>query len=208
MADALDAAADPGRGDSWEVERLRACYRAVSRLGVHRVTLQDIADEAGVSATLLHRDVGGHDELLLATMRWVLHLTAERIRGRVAGAAVAGSADVIDALLEAIWVDPGANRDFILFYLGMVERAARQSDVEDLSEIVASIVHTLYAELILDGVALGDFAVADARAAAQAMRAWIEGLFIQWLQEENWRETHAEYAARCRAGLLRLLVAA
>lgn len=186
-----------------EVERLRAAYHVVSRLGVHRVSLQDIADEAGVSKSLLLYHFGSRDNLLLATMQWALHRTADRIRRRVGS--VQTYTDVIGGLLDAVWIDAQANRDFYLFYLDMIEHAARVPEFGELPAIMAASVDTLYAELVAEGVSRGTFHVDDVEDAAQQMRAYIDGLFVQWLQQPDWETRHQRYKERCREGLLRLL---
>jgi hypothetical protein len=50
-----------------------------------------------------------------------------------------------------------------------------------------------------------EFVVRDVEEAAQVVRAVIDGLFIQWLQEEDWRKTHKSYKETCSTALLSYL---
>ncbi len=181
---------------------VRSTYTVMSRQGGHRLSLQDVADEAGVSKGLVLYHFKSKDRLLLTTMRWALVRTADRIRTRLADAT--DPRDAVPALVEAIFVNPERNHEFTLVYLDLVEHAARVPSFGELSTVTYDIINGLYAELIAGGVARGVFHVDDVDDAAAAMRAFIEGTLLTWLQDD-WQATHERYRARCEAGLLRLL---
>lgn len=185
------------------VELVRATYRVMARQGSHRLSLQDIADDAGVSKGLLLYHFRSKDALLVATMRHVLHQTAERIRRNVVDAGDARQA--LSRLLDAVWVAPGPNRDFQLFYYDLIEHAYRNDTYAQLPDLLREIINSVYAEVIARGVEEGIFAVDDPDQAAVSMRAVIEGAFLQWLQDPTPESTHASYRARCEADLLRVL---
>ena len=182
---------------------IRSAYRVMARRGSHRHSLQDIATEAGVSKGLLLYHFGTKDNLLLATMRWALQGTAERIRRRMAQAN--GSEQTIAALIEAVFVNPQANRDFYMFYLDLLEHQARVPSFRTLSEMLEEMINGLYAEVIQRGHDDGVFAVDDVRLAARHMRALIEGTFLQWLQSDDWEKSHARWRDDCRDALMVLL---
>ena len=184
---------------------VRSAYKVMSRQGGHRLSLQDIADEAGVSKGLVLYHFKSKDRLFLTTMRWALVRTAERIRARLA--ATSEPTEAVAALVEAIFVDPERNHEFTLVYLDLVEHAARVPSFGELSAVTHEIINGLYAEVIADGAARGVFDVDDVDDAAAAMRAYIEGTLLTWLQDD-WRTTHEHHRARSEAGLLRLLGAA
>ena len=182
---------------------IRSAYRVMARRGSHRHSLQDIATEAGVSKGLLLYHFGTKDNLLLATMRWALQGTAERIRRRMAQAS--GSEQTIAALIEAVFVNPQANRDFYMFYLDLLEHQARVPSFRTLSEMLEEMINGLYSEVIQRGHDDGVFAVDDVRLAARHMRALIEGTFLQWLQSDDWEKSHARWRDDCRDALMVLL---
>jgi len=170
------------------------------------MSLQDVANEAGVSKALLLYHFGTKDALLLAAMKWAVERTATRIRTGLDGAGSAG--ETIRALVDAIFVDAEANRDFYLFYLDLIEHAGRVPSFGELSPMLTENINGLYGEVIAGGVREGIFAVDDVAIAARNMRALIEGTFLQWMQTDEWRNNHHAWKEQCRAALLRLLGAA
>jgi AcrR family transcriptional regulator len=182
---------------------VRSAYRVMTRRGGHRLSLQDVADEAGVSKGMVLYYFKTKENLYLTTMRWALERTEARIRQRI------GAADdpreAITALVDAVFVGPEQNRDFYLLYLDLVEHAARVPSFGQLSAVAFQIINGLYEEVVRDGTKRGGFAVDDPAAAALAMRALIEGAFLSWLQRDDWRTSHEDFKALCRQSLLRLL---
>lgn len=192
--------ADPS---SREMELIRSAYRTMAARGSQRMSLQDVANDAGVSKALLLYHFGSKDALLFAAMKWALDRTAERIReGLDAGAT---PQERISSLIDAVWVEPEANREFYLFYLDLVEHAGRVPGFDGLSEMLHETVNGLYAEVIAEGVADGVFDVPDVEVAARHMRALIEGTFLQWIQTRDWAQNHQDWKKRCREELLRIL---
>jgi hypothetical protein len=59
--------------------------------------------------------------------------------------------------------------------------------------------------VIRQGVEAGAFEVDDVDAAAVSARALVEGRFIQWLQEADWRRTHSTRREECHRTLLSML---
>ena len=175
----------------------------MARDGVHRVPLQQIADEAGVSKGLLLYHFTTKDAMVLEAMNWVLEATAARIRARLREADDPGVH--LAALLDAIWIAPEANHDFFRFYLDGVEFQARSPGFEEFGERGRAIIEGLYADVIAAGVEGGVFDVADPQIAAVQMRAVIEGSFLQWLQTSDWRSNHGYYKNLCLDSLTLVL---
>jgi AcrR family transcriptional regulator len=186
-----------------ELEIVRSAYHTMARHGSHRASLQDIADEAGVSKALLLYHFGSKDSLLLASMKWAVERTEQRIRERLA--ASTDAPDQISALIDAIFIGPEANRDFYLFYLDLIEHVARAPGFRPLSTMLDDIINGMYSEVIEAGVAEGAFTVSDISQAASDMRAMIEGTFVQWIQAPDWRVSHGRRKEECRRALLKLL---
>jgi AcrR family transcriptional regulator len=182
---------------------LRSAYQVITRQGSHRLTLQDVADEARVSKGMVLYYFKTKENLFLTTMRYALERTADRIRERIAGGD--DPHQVIAALVDAIFIDPERNRDFFLLYIDLIEHTARVPSFSRLSSLATEIINGLYEEVIRDGVARGGLAVDDPVVAAAAMRAQIDGTFLSWLLEADWKATHLLYKERCLQSLLRLL---
>ena len=182
---------------------VRAAYRLIGDRGVHRVSLEEIAAAAGVSKGLVLYHFKSRENLVLATMEWVLTEVAARIRSAVAAAPTPESK--VEAMVDVIFAGPEANRRFYLTYLDLVEHASRMPRFSRLSTDFRLIVDTAYAGIVEAGVARGEFQVDDVDEAARVLRALVDGLFLQWLQEEDWAGRHADYRAVCKRALLTYL---
>jgi AcrR family transcriptional regulator len=185
------------------MEILRSAYRTMSRRGSPRMSLQEVADEAEVSKALILYHFGTKDALLFEAMKWALERTEERIRGGLESSD--DPHDQIGTLIEAIFIEPEANREFYLFYLDLTEHAGRIPRFGEFSSMLSEIINGLFSEVISGGVRDGVFDVDDVDVAARHMRALIEGTFLQWMQTDDWRENHGAWKEQCREALLRLL---
>ena len=184
---------------------VRSAYRLIASKGIERTTLQDIADAAGVSKALAVYYFKTKENLLLAAIRWVLGRVAERMTGVVDS--VDAPAEKVQAMIDAIFVDPRRNRDFYLAYTALIGEAARNERFNELNVTFRSIMNAAYADLIRAGDGTV-FAVDSVDEAAIGVRALIDGFFLQWLEETNWTELHGHYKEACARAILRYLGAA
>jgi TetR/AcrR family transcriptional regulator, fatty acid metabolism regulator protein len=193
-------AVPPGR----RVDLIRSAYRLFSEKGVHRVPLEDIATQAGLSKGLVLYYFKTKENLVLETMRWALDLTAERVRQAMAGTTTPEGR--VLAMIDGIWSGAETNRRFYLLYLDLAGHAARLHHFTRLSATFHALENGLYKEVIADGVAAGAFGVEDLEEGAVALRAIIDGLFLQWLQEADWERLHPWYRETCKRAALAYLV--
>jgi AcrR family transcriptional regulator len=186
-----------------EEKIVRGTYRVMAEVGAQQLSLRTVAKELQVSPALLVYHFETKDKLLLATMRWALFENAERIRQRLEP--VDDPADALDALLEAVFHDARANRDYFLVYLDLVEYSVRNKSFSGLTDLLWKYVNGSYAVVIQHGVAAGLFASDDIELAARQVRAVIEGTVLQWLQDPKWQRTHAKLPEECRQVLESIL---
>jgi AcrR family transcriptional regulator len=184
---------------------VRAAYRLIASKGIERTTLQDITDAAGVSKALAVYYFKTKENLLLAAIRWVLGRVAERMSGVVDS--VEAPEEKVHAMLDAIVVDPRRNRDFYLAYTALIGEAARNERFNELNVTFRSIMNAAYADLIRSGEGTV-FVVDSVDEAAMGVRALIDGMFLQWLEESDWTVLHERYKAMCARAILRYLGAA
>lgn len=181
---------------------VRAAYRLIASKGIERTTLQDIADAAGVSKALAVYYFKSKENILLAAIRWVLGRVAERMTSVVAS--VEAPEEKVQAMIDAIFVDPRRNRDFYLAYTALIAEAARNERFNELNVTFRSIMNAAYADLIRAGEGTV-FVVDGVEEAAMGVRALIDGFFLQWLEESEWVELHERYRERCTNAILRYL---
>lgn len=182
-----------------------ATYKLCSEKGLLDLSLQSVADEAGVSKGIVLYYFKTKEELVHATMRWVLGRVAERIRRAVAKAKAPKRK--IAAMIDAIFVEAEANRRFYLTYLDLIGLAARNEKFAHLTADVRAIEEGLYAEIIRLGTEQRAFCVRNVAEAATVVRAIIDGLFVAWLQEADWQASHRRYRRLCKEAVLAYLAA-
>ena len=186
-----------------QVHLLRNTYHLISQRGVHQATLDEIAELAGVSKGILLYYFRTKENLILAAIRWALSSTADRIHAAMA-AAHSPEAKVL-AMIDAIWIGAETNRGFYLTYVDLAGEAARNEAFTELSATFHAIVDALYAEAIREGVAAGAFAAESVDEAATVVRAIIDGLFIQWMQDRAWKRRHSAYRDTCKRAVIAYL---
>jgi AcrR family transcriptional regulator len=202
MAAALPAI-DTKQFSPHEIRLVRGTYAAMARQGAQQVSLRGIAKELGVSPALLVYHFGSKDNLLIETMHWALASTVRRIQRKVSD--VEDPEEALAALMDAVFVSAQENRDFHLIYMDLVQYAVRHESFGTLSTLLHRHINDTYALVIRQGVAAGVFEATDVDVAARHVRAIVEGGFLQWLQTDDWEQTHAALQRDCHEAILRLL---
>ncbi len=188
-----------------QVDLVRVTYRLIATRGIRRLSLQEIADAAGVSKALLLYHFGRKEALVLATMRWVLVSAERHIRRAIDGARTPDEA--IDAMVDAIFTSAEENLRFYRTQLDLLDHALDQRDdhFERLSLSYRTIVNALYEEVVSRGVRAGSFQARDVAEAATVLRAIVDGLFLQWLQEARPADAHSRYRDVCKRAIMAYL---
>lgn len=184
---------------------IRSAYKVMGEKGISRLSLQDVADEAGVSKAILPYYFESKENLTLLAMRWVLARVAQRIREAIAEAESAEAK--VAAMIDAIFVSPDSNRRFYLVFFDFLGYAARNDRFADVGVTFHEICNGLYAEVVRLGQEEGVFRKGNANEAATVVRALVDGLFTQWIQTRNWKKTHSEYREMCKRSVLAYLKA-
>ena len=203
MATVEDTGPDSADLSSRQARIIRTGYQVFSEKGIGATSLQEVAERAGVSKGLILYHFESKERFALATMEWALTRTAERIRRSMEPDAA--PQDRISAMLGAIFNDADSNRSFYLAYLDLLGLAARVDQYGRVNDTFRTIVNSLYRDVISSGVDDGVFDVIDLDEAADAVRAIIDGSFLVWLQESDWRVAHARYRDRCERTILAYL---
>ena len=188
-----------------EAHLVRSAYKVMGQKGMGGLSLQDVADEARVSKAILPYYFSSKENLTLLTMRWVLARVAQRIREAIAEAE--GAEAKAKAMIDAIFVGPESNRRFYLVFFDFLGYAARNDRFADVGATFHEICNGLYAEVVRLGQEEGVFNGTDAREAATVVRALVDGLFTQWIQDKGWEKSHAEYREVCKRSVLAYLTA-
>jgi AcrR family transcriptional regulator len=189
-----------GRQSARQEELLRLAYRLMAAKGMHRMTLQDVADAAGMSKANVVYHYKTKEDLVLTSMQWVLERVAERVVEATASAP--GRDEKIRAMIDAIFLDPRRNRAFYTVYAELIAHSSRNPRFAALNTWFREIVTGQYASVIGSTNERSETSVAEA---AMVVRALIDGLFLQWLEEPDWEARHAEYKNLCVRSIIAFL---
>ena len=189
-----------GEQSAKQEELLRVAYRLMATKGMHRMTLQDVADAAGMSKANVVYHYKTKEDLVLRAMQWVLGRVTVRIVEATASAT--GRDAKIRAMIDAIFVDPQRNRNFYIVYAELIAHSSRNGRFAELNSWFREIVNGQYAAVIGSTTRRSKKSVAEA---AMVVRALIDGLFLQWLEEPDWETRHAEYKNLCVRSILTYL---
>jgi TetR/AcrR family transcriptional regulator, fatty acid metabolism regulator protein len=177
---------------------VRHAYELFAAKGLQRVTIQDIADAAGVSKAIIVYYFKTKENLVLRTMEWVLARVATRITETVAS--VEGPEGKVRAMIDAIFVDARLNRTFYIPYAELIAHGARNNRFKELGATFRSIMNALYAEVIRSSSR--ELSTSAVDELAIGVRAIIDGFFLQWLSESDWEREHVRYKEMCTRAVL------
>jgi TetR/AcrR family fatty acid metabolism transcriptional regulator len=189
-----------GEQTAKQEELLRLAYRLMATKGMHRMTLQDVADAAGMSKANVVYHYKTKEDLVLRAMQWVLERVTVRIVDATSSAT--GRDAKIRAMIDAIFVDPQRNRNFYIVYAELIAHSSRNGRFAELNSWFREIVTGQYAAVISSTTRRSKKAVAEA---AMVVRALIDGLFLQWLEEPDWEARHSEYKNLCVRSIITFL---
>src|SRR5215471_4158275 len=184
---------------------LKAAFREVGEKGFSDVTLEDIAERAGVSkgVTLYYFD--SKEDLFRSLFSWLIDSIQDRMRQAVAQADQ--PVEKIRALVALIFPSPSRNRAFFRAYVDFCGLAARRESFRSIGERFYSGCRVIDQGIVDEGMRRGRFVVRDAGEAAATVRAIFDGLMLQWLTEKDPEGTFAAYRDRCERQLLAYLLA-
>lgn len=156
---------------------LKAAFRAISRLGPVRMTLADVAAEAGVSAAALVQRFGSKRALLLAAAADAAGggdyiFPGLRAKHRSPLAALVGMAECM-ALM-------GSTPDAIANTLAFLQIDLTDPDFHAHALRASAGTHAGIRALVRDAVAAGELVRCDAGRLASALQATMNGSMLNW----------------------------
>jgi AcrR family transcriptional regulator len=197
------AVTDEVRLSGKEEHLVRCTYKVMGRKGLYNLSLQDIADEARMNKAMVKYYFGNKENLYLVTMRWVLGRVARRVR--TAAFEVETPVKKLTQTIDSLFVSPKENYAFYLVFFDFVGYSARADLFSSVSNSYRDLCARSYRYIIEMGQKEGVFRVSDPQKAAYTVQAIIDGLFLQWLDTSNWKETHSELLDDCKASALAYL---
>jgi len=161
---------------------LDAAVKLIAREGINDVRIARIAMEAGVSPALLHYHFASRDALLAEAIEHSYVLAGDIRTGRDEAAVTATERLrwMIDQCLPA----EGSLHDDWMLWVELWVRAARRPELRLTSARLYARMHAWFAQVVGDGVARGELAVADPARTVDRLLALIDGYGIRTLVED------------------------
>jgi AcrR family transcriptional regulator len=176
---------------------LRGAYAAIAEHGFGAVTLQDVADQAGVSKALALYYFKNKEQLLVAVMERIDGIIRARAAQAISDNATEGPRAQLLAYLGALTQGAQRHRDFYLVYLDFLSAGLRKAEMRTSTRSFIVGCETLEEEVVARGVAEGAFRRdLDPGEAAAVVRALIDGLSVEWLFRDE--EPFARFCERLR----------
>jgi AcrR family transcriptional regulator len=157
---------------------LRAAFRAIARLGPARLTLADVAREAGISAPALIQRFGSKRALLLAAAADAAGgshyiFSGLRARHRSPLEALIGLADCMTALM-------GSTPDAVAHTLAFLQLDLTDPAFHRYARTGSVAMRSGFRALVKDAVDAGELRPCDAGRLATALQATLNGSLVNW----------------------------
>jgi AcrR family transcriptional regulator len=183
---------------------LKAAFREVAEKGFSEVTLEDVADRAGVSKGVILYYFSSKEDLFRELFGWLVDSIHARMREAVN--AVSDPVEKVRALVALIFPSPSKNRAFFRSYVDLCGLASRKEPFRAIGERFYSGCREIDRGIVVEGMRQGRFPLRDGEEAASTVRAIFDGLMLQWLTEKDPESTFSTYRDRCERELLRYLL--
>ncbi|RCS23316.1 transcriptional regulator BetI [Phyllobacterium salinisoli] len=153
-------------------ELIDAAIRTIGQRGSLDVTVAQIAHEAGVSPALAHHYFGGKEQLMLATMRHLLHELGQDLRTALRQAS--SPRERISAIIAVNFSASQFAAETVAAWLTFYVHAQQSAETRRLLRVYARRLHSNLAEALA-----GITDRAQARFIAEGAGALIDGLYIR-----------------------------
>jgi len=157
---------------------IEATIRAISRQGMHNVTLEDIAREAGLSKGGIAHYFSSKDELFTMAFREFFAIIFKRSRETMDM-----YSNPLDKVLSFSWLynwnDPDVNLGYPLLF-SCILMAVHNNEYRKIFHEWVNNWISLLSEALELGVREGDFIVEDIESTARAISSVYNGLATRW----------------------------
>lgn len=181
---------------------LWATFNAVSDKGFNTVTLQDIADYAGVSKGVTNYYFKNKDDVFGNLFEWLTQLIYENEHAAVS--CKDSALEKLDAYVKAAFSSPEKNKQFFRVYLDFLAQVNHSPNYREINNKFYENCWSIGREIVSAGQQEGIFSNVDINEAAVTIRALIDGCLLQWLMR-NQDDLHSFYRAVCYETIVRYL---
>ncbi|SFE93249.1 TetR/AcrR family transcriptional regulator [Alteribacillus iranensis] len=179
---------------------LIASLQAIAEKGFHSLTLQDIADYAGVSKGVTNYHFKNKEDVLRHLLEWVTDKIYENEYNAIQQEHTA--IGKLTAYVEAAFSTPAENKRFFRVYIDFLGQVRHNSNFKEINDKFYDNCWSIGREIVSLGQEEGIFpSNMDIEKASISIRSLIDGCLIQWLMREQ-EDLHDYYKTICLETLI------
>ncbi|WP_347861883.1 TetR/AcrR family transcriptional regulator [Salimicrobium sp. PL1-032A] len=181
---------------------LKAAFHAAVQKGYESVTIQDIADDAGVSKGVVNYYFNNKADVFTQLFEWITVNIYKKETESIDKQDTASGK--LAAYISQVFISPEENKNFYRVYLDFLSQVKNNERYQEINRQFYENCWSIGRSIIQQGIEEGTFRVSDVDQAAISMRAMIDGSLIQWLMRDE-DDLHAYYRRVCHESILSLL---
>lgn len=164
-------------------EIIEATFFCIALKGYSNITMQDIADSAGVSKGVIHYYFRNKEELFLSVFEKLIGDLDAHIARRVEQ--VETPPEQLRAIIAAVFEKIRGNKKFQIVLLDFWAHSTRNATLKNANSNQYGRYRHITKKIIADGITQGYFRKCDPGHVASALIGLIEGLLVQWVADEK-----------------------
>lgn len=170
---------------------VRTTYRLIAEKGFCHLTLQDVADRAGVSKGIILYYFESKEALFLEVLDWLVAKIDRHIRVEVSKATT--PKEKIAAYVNAMFVSIEANREFYKVYLDFMSQSMHHDGFRSFNLKFYGECRQLHDQVIGEAIDRSVCRSVPLDESSIVIRSLIDGMGIRWLYEapetfDNYRQ--------------------
>jgi AcrR family transcriptional regulator len=164
-------------------EIIEATFFCIALKGYSKITMQDIADSAGVSKGVIHYYFRNKEELFLSVFEKLIGDLDTHIARKIEQAKT--PPEQLRAIITAAFEKIRGNKKFQIVMLDFWAHSTKNSTLKTANANQYARYRHITKKIIADGIKQGYFKKCDPGQVASALIGLIEGLMIQWVADEK-----------------------
>jgi TetR/AcrR family fatty acid metabolism transcriptional regulator len=164
-------------------EIIEATYFCIALKGYSNITMQDIADSAGVSKGVIHYYFRSKEDLFLSVFEKLIGDLDNHIAAKVSRAKT--PPEKICAIISAVFEKVRENKKFQVVLLDFWAHSTKHPTLKAANANQYGRYRHMTKKIIAEGIESGYFKECEPDRVASALIGLIEGLVIQWIFDEK-----------------------
>ncbi|WP_243291905.1 TetR/AcrR family transcriptional regulator [Bacillus sp. FJAT-47783] len=181
---------------------LKAAFQVASEKGYESVTLQDIADYAGVSKGVTNYYFKNKADVFAHLFEWITTRIYEKETESIDEKETA--IEKLEAYINQVFISPTENKTFYRVYLDFLAQMKNNSRYKEINQQFYQNCFSIGKKIITQGIEENVFKVDNIEQSAISIRCMIDGSIIQWLMMDD-DSLHNYYRTVCYESILQIL---